>query len=438
MPVLLSASYIVFASCCNESDLQHLHFKLRDSLSSTEDPGQRLYLTLEVSYVSQVVKIEEKKRQQKELQQQLLKRKPERRMECVVCGRAVLGSYHGVQLTICCAQCCERTRKGVRPMPALLPASYITFASCYNESDLQHLHFKLRDSLSDAEDPDQRLYLAAEVRYVSQVVRTEELHEKMLRRKQELLTQLHITNDQLAGGNRVLWNVLLGDYLKRKAPQTELASVLERFAELNRATEILETNPCANPEAVFDFCLSNPEGGPEEFRELKTKVCSVFRLEGPRIFQHLTDLEIARLIGTPLEEEARRLGGEAVSRHFVLRHLRKQVGYLLAEEIMADPLCQRYFKAGKDESKIAYEMLECWGWILKRNERRVKMEKAFFSRRLPTPRNSIRCTWYVEHKMDYDPDELVSLHYPLNLLGLLDGQDRGLAREPALLLPLLG
>ena len=336
-------------------------------------------------------------------------------------------------------------------MPVLLPASYIIFASCCNEPDLQHLHFKLRNPPVAEEELDQRLYLAAEVRYVSQVVRIEEekrkqeaLHQKLLRRKRQLLAQLHMTNAQFARGNRILWNVLLGDYLKFEVPQTRLSSVLERFAVLNRAKEILKANPYAHPEAAFDFCLTNPKGGPTEFRELKTKTLLVFRVEGWRIFQHLTDLEMTRLINTPLEEEARKLGRwEAtpsrglgrgrVSRALVRHHLLEQVGKGLVEEILVHPHCQRHFEAGKNESTIAQEMLDCWGGISDQNDRRVRMEKAFVSRGLPLPKDSIRCAWYVEHKVDYDLDELVSLHYPLKLLQILVGQDRILAREPALL-----
>ena len=232
---------------------------------------------------------------------------------CVTCNRPVIGSHCGVPLSICCLQCCEQAQEESHPLPFLLPQEIVLKLTDFTESDLMLLCCTTRPRHSGRSRRFAQFYLVAELQCLGEALKRREKAKKekalralLIQRRHDLLTQLDVMAAELVDrSNRVVWTVLLGDYLTCETPKIKLEDVFKRVAVLDRVEEILETCPGAHPEAAFDFCVMHSRSGPAEFQELKQKIRTVFRIEGRRILQHLCPMEMDLLKGTPLEDEAR-------------------------------------------------------------------------------------------------------------------------------------
>ena len=234
---------------------------------------------------------------------------------CVTCNRPVKGSHCGVLLSICCLQCCEKVQEESHPLPFLLPKELVLKLTDFTESDLMLLSCTTRPRHSSRIRIRRfaQFYLVAELQCLGEALKRREKAKKekalralLIERWHDLLAQLDVmAAEVIHRSNRVVWNVLLGDYLKCETPQIKLEDVFKRVAVLDRVEEILETCPGAHPEAAFDFCVMHSRSGPAEFQELKQKIRRVFRIEGRRILQHLCPMEVDLLKGTPLEDAVR-------------------------------------------------------------------------------------------------------------------------------------
>ena len=150
---------------------------------------------------------------------------------------------------------------------------------------------------------------------------------------------------------RVLLVCLCG---QRRQKSTELRM---RLIVLPRVLEILHECPGAHPGAAFDFCVQYPAAGPVEFRELKEKMRRVFRIEGHRIFRHLSHAESLALRNTPLQGDVFQTEEGRID---IQMHLTEHIDVTLADKIMTHPDSQRYIDCGGEASVLATKLLEFW------------------------------------------------------------------------------
>ena len=155
-----------------------------------------------------------------------------------------------------------------------------------------------------------RVFLTAEVAHLHQAVQEKrqqtsenrEFRKRMIKRKQLLLKKLKIgTAEFTKEEDRILWIAVLGDYLKREMPRTTIDVIQQRVAVLPRVREIRRRCLGVHPQAAFDFCVAYPDAGLIEFQEMKDKMRRVFRIEGQRIVQHLSVVDLYCLRGTHLD-----------------------------------------------------------------------------------------------------------------------------------------
>ena len=303
---------------------------------------------------------------------------------CARCGGNVVGNFRGLKLTVCCADCCEKARR----------ESGFYFVS-WREA-LNQCHCRVKDLKTlvckKTNTPSCRCYrnnyyLLAEVQQLGRLRKAEQKpnqsvrygiqDQALMRRKQNLLKSLNLDlRDFLDERNRTLMIFLIGDYLRRWKSQTKLEDVKKRWKALPRVREILQSCPNAHPGAVFDFCVAHPQSGAAEFRQLKTKIRSVFYTESRRILSYLSQKDLAALVNTPLRDEYMDFcTGD--TRSTIQGHLLQIVSPDLAYDIMNRPNWpERDLCSGTCESRDAKRRCPS------SEKRREKLEKAFIDRGL--------------------------------------------------------
>lgn len=165
------------------------------------------------------------------------------------------------------------------------------------------------------------------------------------------------------------------DFMEPERIQTSLLDIAQRWSVLKRAHWILETCDGAHPAAVFQFCIDHPKGGPKEFQELKSKMRTVFRILGDRIFAVVEEMvrketgnegfEL-RLDGTPLEEEFALYREETQRFCSVRHHLSKTLDKTTVDRIVYHPVYSEYIKNSKNDKRTAKKLETFWKARFKR------------------------------------------------------------------------
>lgn len=207
--------------------------------------------------------------------------------KCVHCGRTIVGTVESIVPTLCCVHCCtrgegERKDKSFGEYYSISDSHATNFFGC-KLVELKRLNFTTRKL-----QPQVKLYLRAEVKYLTEIRKVKELEEK--------------AGIQLKSVDPVLRHFLLGSYLQRETVEDSLEVVLKRCSVLDRVTEIVKTCKKAHPGAAFDFCLDNPESGPKEFQDLKDKMRLALHIERARIMSEVPEEYRWRLRNTALED----------------------------------------------------------------------------------------------------------------------------------------
>lgn len=181
----------------------------------------------------------------------------------------------------------------------------------------------------------------------------------------------------------------LTEFSKRRNPafiETEsfkitLLDIVKRWNVLKRVEEILKFCKGANPEAVFQFCMDDPLGGPQEFQELKANMQKTFQIMGNKIFAKVEQLlneenegkfVPLRLDGTPLEKEfdAYKKGDKFCT---VRRQLLKWFDKKTTEIIMTHPIYSEYILLHGDDKRTAKRLRSFWNTRFKRYEELVSV-----------------------------------------------------------------
>ena len=333
--------------------------------------------------------------------------------KCAMCGGDVVGLYSGLRLTLLCAECCA-TASAVHESSIVREASAIIDYHCREEdlSRLTHLTARLLD-----DDCVETYYITAEVEYLGNIRKAAEMKKQtefeekrrlvLMKRKEETLKRLYITKGEFASeNNKTLMIFLLGDYVRQSHPQVCLAEIKARRAAMSRVREIVRNCRGAHPGAAFDFCIQNPKAGSAEFRALKENMKSAFRIEGHRIFCHLTRSERRDLWGTPLQEDVFQ---SEEGRNLIRRYLTEHVDSEEADAMMEHLDSQRRINRGGDASEVATKLLLFWSERHDPEKRRERLEAAFAEMGRSMPLDMAQCQRYISGKVDYDPEELILL-----------------------------
>ena len=330
-----------------------------------------------------------------------------------MCDRDVDGFYCGVRLTLCCSYCCATVPTAYESF-LVSKATAIEHYRC-KEEDLKRLSHVEAKKLND--NDFRTHYLTAEVRHLGDIREAEamkkrsEMEEKrrktLMKRRQETLKRLCIAKREFTSeNNKILMIFLLGDYLKQSHPHVCLAEIKTRRAAMSRVREIMRICHRAHPGAAFDFCVQYPKAGPAAFQALKDKMKRVFRIEGHRIFGHLTRSERLALWGTPLQEDVFQ---SEEGKSMIRRYLTASVDSAEADAIMEHPDSQRRINRGGDASDVATKLLLFWSERYCPEKRSRRLAAAFAERGRAVPLDMAQCQKYISGKVDYDPEELILL-----------------------------
>lgn len=217
---------------------------------------------------------------------------------CLQCGDELetWGIFGNVVPTFFCKRCCTAFRHA-RDAPAesicgrytVSKSRALSYYGCTRD-DLKQLNSGV--AADRRRNDSTQLYLGAEVDFMGA--------QTNLERKLHLERELDVNLRDMDPTLRVF---LLGDYLHRQKPRkTSLNEVRRRYEVIDRVVTILLSCKNADPGATFDFCLAYPDGGVEEFQDLRERCRRVFRLEGRRILDKLSPEDKAKLTKTPLAD----------------------------------------------------------------------------------------------------------------------------------------
>ena len=287
---------------------------------------------------------------------------------CATCNNVVQGSFNGIKLSVCCADCCAKTTTD-RGYYAVVSKRAVQEFHCKNR-DLAWLRSK--EKILNRFGYRSKLYLLAEVKHLGQVRREmdrraqaeKELKQRptLIKRRRILLKTLNLTPTEFAEEDkRIAMIFLLGDYLRRWQPKTKLQDVQERWKVFPRVQEILQNCPEAHPDAAFDFCMRYRHAGSAEFLHAKKSVQQVFHLFGDRIMSCLEStlhFDLRHMLDTPLENEYVHFRGRY--KREIRFNLLKCVSPVIADEIMIHPISQKHIQQGRHEPEVANRLLEAW------------------------------------------------------------------------------
>ena len=285
--------------------------------------------------------------------------------KCAICDGKVEGSILGLTVHLCCTHCCA-TKLKTHELPIVPKSSAIHFYGC-REKYLRLLSsLPTRDRTVGGVSPT---YLTVEVRclgvfgeYLAKthmIESNEKRPRPKLSRPERIARSIHVADAELiCDKKRVLLVCLFGGFCgQRRQPNKKPAELRRRLIVLPRVLEILHECPGAHPSAAFDFCVQYPAAGPVEFQELKDKMRRVFRIEGRRIFGHLSDDESLVLWNTPLQGDVFQTEEGRIE---IRTHLTEHIDVTLADKIMTHPDSQRYIDCGGEASVLATKLLEFW------------------------------------------------------------------------------
>lgn len=159
-----------------------------------------------------------------------------------------------------------------------------------------------------------RLYLGAEIEYLSECKKEECIREEMIervllyledkmaieRKKDQLEHDMGIRLEDM---DTVLRTYLLDDFLKTgTGTKTTYVDVLRRFGVLERVQSILAASKWAHPGSVFDFCCIFPEGDAAAYQDFQKRCETVFYSVGDRILRFLSPEDRLKLDGLFLKK----------------------------------------------------------------------------------------------------------------------------------------
>lgn len=237
---------------------------------------------------------------------------------CLRCeeGR-VEGPVYGIQPKFCCRRCCESYLEKNRSRfydRHLVSTSRAFYNHDLRATDLNLLNHKTAPNPKDRNGRRMRLFLGAEIEYLSLLREEQEEREDLVERvivyvEKQLAIEAkkdqleRILGIKLGAIDDLLRAFILEDYLKSEhGTRSTLCDVQARLSVLERVKVILSGCPQSHPRAVFDFCLSYPEKGLSEFLDLQHRCFLVFYNEGERIMSFLSERDKESLKASSLKE----------------------------------------------------------------------------------------------------------------------------------------
>ena len=302
---------------------------------------------------------------------------------CVYCGSIVDGcSRYGIRLQFCCRRC-----SATQPEEVCISQAMSRFKCAAKDLDV----LDSRDRSANRRFK-YRKYIRVEAEYLGRLRSGKEMWEARQKRKatQEALVQKrirleHQTGIQVTSVRRDLRPFVFGDYLgKHRNTRIQRNTVHSRLKAHRRAAQLVDT--CrTDPLTALDFCVAYPQGGTEEFLDLKERVQKVFRLMGDRILCKVPRNELSKLVDTPLADVYREFMKRDLSK--LVRHcLRQKVGEQVAYQIMKHEDCRRRLQHGGEEEEVAMQLLEVWNEKNKSKNKRKERTVEITSSQRPLKR----------------------------------------------------
>ena len=342
---------------------------------------------------------------------------------CVLCGSDIIGEVQGISLTICCRDCCVQEKHQFTPAHGNgYCVSKNQAMRYYGKNILRSGRLQCKTIERDGNDMHLYLYKEVETLLLGAVNRRwfdrakrkgkvymldeedlENLKHEAEKRKAELEAEMQVNLEELDP----FWcHFLLRDYLSL-LPTITLEAACERVRVYDRARQIRAECVTAHPEAAIDFCLEHPEGGPDEFRQLKEKILSVFELEGARILYNIPrekryDLQETSLADVFAEFQKRD------SKTLIRSHLEKLVGSKVAAEIMEHPSCELRLDIGGFEPKVAEKLAEFWKEKDDVEKRTRRVKEALQLHGQSFREDCFLCEDYVNGDLDCDVEDVVA------------------------------
>eukprot|EP00210_Caulerpa_lentillifera_P009592 g9149.t1 len=228
--------------------------------------------------------------------------------KCVLCSiRKVKGYYHDVKLTLCCKTCCEKVSD--EDGPKLCRPGRATMEFNLRSENLALLYSTYKQNpRCRIGGPVVKFYAIAEVKFLGQkmneireakeALKRERAHEELVRKRQRLETRYRILPNKLPP---ILKPFVFGDYLKNAKSRTLLRDVRKRYAVRDRAWSLMKDCK-AHPQVALDYCMENPDGYVDDYLQVKENMRKVFMMEGDKVLQRLSPIELATLKQTPLKD----------------------------------------------------------------------------------------------------------------------------------------
>ena len=216
---------------------------------------------------------------------------------CLQCGDELetWGAFMTIVPTLFCKRCCSQFKHQQENVAetngrhVVTKSQAIALYGCTVE-DLNTLNYDVLPNSLRKEG--MRLYLGAEVYYLGE--------QRLYKRLESVKRKFSMDMEELDPILKVFW---MDGYLRKEtAARCAFRDVERRFSVLERAAGIRSCLRSAYPRAIFDFCLTHPDGGAEDFLALQDKCQSVFRLEAKRIFSFLAPTEAKKLMNTCLKD----------------------------------------------------------------------------------------------------------------------------------------
>lgn len=317
------------------------------------------------------------------------------KMKCRICGGPVEGRVEFISVSLLCVRCCLRRECNSEAMHGCfycVPERYALEDCGCAEEDLGQLQKLCLVTKSNSKTEPLVMYLRAEVRYL-----------RNLRRKEQLEEKLFIT---LKNQGSLMRHFLLGDYLtEMQRCQMTFERIKERRCVLGRATNIVEACSLAHPDAVFEFCVKYPGAGPRRFQNLKQKMQQVFQLEGTRILHMLPKEDLEKLKDGPLNDVYQSFV-KTDSQEFLKGYLKNWFSKATVEKIMADAGWKSRPWAKGPEDRIALKLKAFWKGKM---ERQSRLRSALEQKRLSLPNECSYCEGYLNGAGTYSLKEVVAI-----------------------------